>query len=547
MKCNNDIDTKCSQYEYNNENHLHSVSSNMVENAIQMLNKNKQDTVPDLLSDSFINGSKSLFSCLSYLFTVMLRHGLSSGIFDMVVFAPLVKNKRKNLNDSDNYRAIALNSCMCKILDYILLNYFKDVFKSSSRQFAYKQDYSTTLCTFILMETIQYYTKRNSNVILTFLDCSKAFDRIRYSKLFNILQDTGLCPLVVRLLLVLYSNIEGHVRWDNYSSSLFKINCGVKQGGVISPILFTLYADILVERIVESKLGCYVGDVASSVLIYADDIVLMAPTRSAMQRLINICEKFGAEYNLEFNPDKCETLLVGFNNFNIELSLNGKSIPIKSNVKHLGHSIFDNRYLYDLKHTISDIKIRSNIISSNFYFLDTDSRVSIFNANCNSLYGSELSCLNSKGVNRLDCAWRICSRRILKVPYTTHCCFLPNLMNSLKPSHQITFRIFNFFKKGFNHDDWFIKFLFRNSFVNEESLMFRNIQYISNLVKIGIGELIGLSKNSMRKLLPFSKENLDVSWKTNFIHELLQCRDGILNNGLSYEQNCFLINQMCTN
>ena len=252
--------------------------------------------------------------------------------------------------------------------------------------------------------------------------------------------------MVVRLLLVLYSNIEGHVRWDNYSSSLFKINCGVKQGGVISPILFTLYADILVERIVESKLGCYVGDVASSVLIYADDIVLMAPTRSAMQRLINICEKFGAEYNLEFNPDKCETLLVGFNNFNIELSLNGKLIPIKSNVKHLGHSIFDNRYLYDLKHTISDIKIRSNIISSNFYFLDTDSRVSIFNANCNSLYGSELSCLNSKGVNRLDCAWRICSRRILKVPYTTHCCFLPNLMVSWKPSHQTTFRIFNFFK-----------------------------------------------------------------------------------------------------
>ena len=161
------------------------------------------------------------------------------------------------------------------------------------------------------METIQYYNKRDSNVLVSLLDCSKAFDTVVSSKLFDILIGKGLCPLITRLLINLYCNIEASVVWNNHYSEKFKINMGVKQGGVISPILFSLYVDLLTEKIIKSKVGCYIGEVCSAILVYADDIVLMAPSRTAMQSLLNICQDFGDEYNLRYNPDKCELTMFG--------------------------------------------------------------------------------------------------------------------------------------------------------------------------------------------------------------------------------------------
>ena len=72
----------------------------------------------------------------------------------------------------------------------------------------------------------------------------------------------------------MYSNIEAHVKWNSNYSDKFKINNGVKQGGVISPMLFTLYIDELISRILMAGVGCYIGKVCSAVFVYADDIIL---------------------------------------------------------------------------------------------------------------------------------------------------------------------------------------------------------------------------------------------------------------------------------
>ena len=230
---------------------------------------------------------------------------------DLITFSPLVKNKRKCISNSDNYRAIALNSSFCKILDYIIIEYFRNIFKSSDYQFAYKRDFSTSLCTYTVMETIQYYVSRGSSVIATLLDCSKAFDRVKYDKLFNILIERGLCPLVTRLLVIMYSRIKGQVKWNNLYSDTFTVCNGVKQGGVMSPLLFTLYMDNLITNITKADVGCYVGNICSCIFVYADDVILLAPTRKSMQLLLDKCEQFGEEFGLSYNPDKCETVVFG--------------------------------------------------------------------------------------------------------------------------------------------------------------------------------------------------------------------------------------------
>ena len=238
---------------------------------------------------------------------------------------------------------------------------------------------------------------------MSLLDCSKAFDTVVFSKLFNILIRKGLCPLITRLLINLYCNIEASVVWNNHYSEKFKVNVGVKQGGVISPVLFSLYIDLLTDRIINSNVGCYVGDVCSSVLVYADDIVLIAPSRTGMQKLLNVCQDFGREYNLLYNPDKCEVIMFGTNKNIKDLTLHSKTIPVKNKVKHLGNYLNNNTTdLFDFKNLISDLKIRTNVLLSNFRFLETKSRRNIYNSNCNSFYGCELTNVMSKNLIDLE-------------------------------------------------------------------------------------------------------------------------------------------------
>ena len=295
----------------------------MVKEAVQRLNKNKKDELNFLYTDALIYGPDKLYSVLSELFTVMLRHGFTSDIFNLVVFSPLIKDRRKNINSSDNYRAIALNSCFSKLFDYVILNFLNDLFSTSDYQFAFKKDYSTTMCSFMVTETIQYYKNKGSNVIASLLDFSKAFDRVKYDKLFSILFSKNLCPLVLRMLIVFYSNVEAYVKWKGYKSSRFKINNGVKQGGVISPCLFIIYIDYLITRINNTGVGCYIGNKCSSIFVYADDVILLAPTKSSMSRLLTVCEEFETEFGLKFNVDKCEVINLGTNFNDVKFKLNG--------------------------------------------------------------------------------------------------------------------------------------------------------------------------------------------------------------------------------
>ena len=72
----------------------------------------------------------------------------------------------------------------------------------------------------------------------------------------------------------------------------------VKQGRVISPLLFTVYTDALIDTVLRSKVGCHIRNKNASIFVYADDIILLSPTRSAMQTLLGTCESFITTSNI---------------------------------------------------------------------------------------------------------------------------------------------------------------------------------------------------------------------------------------------------------
>ena len=87
-------------------------------------------------------------------------------------------------------------------------------------------------------------------------------------------------------------------------SERFLVKNGVKQGGVLSPVLFCIYIDGLLKRLARSQTGCTVGVVYVGALAYANDLLVLAPTPSAMRLLLQICDNYAMEYNITFNASK---------------------------------------------------------------------------------------------------------------------------------------------------------------------------------------------------------------------------------------------------
>ena len=150
-------------------------------------------------------------------------------------------------------------------------------------QFGFKKNSSTVICTSILLDTIEYYNENNTDCYLLLLDASKAFDRVEYVKLFKMLKYRNMCPIVLRLLMNMYVNQKIQVRWNNLLSSQHNISNGVKQGGCLSPNLFSVYVNHLITKLRSSNLGCRYGNEYMGVYCYADDISLLSPTFTGLK------------------------------------------------------------------------------------------------------------------------------------------------------------------------------------------------------------------------------------------------------------------------
>jgi len=75
-------------------------------------------------------------------------------------------------------------------------------------------------------------------------------------------------------------------------SHFYELKAGVRQGGVLSPILFSIYIDGLVSLVYRPKthIGCKIGAICTGIFMYADDIILLAPSIHALQSMVNLCE-----------------------------------------------------------------------------------------------------------------------------------------------------------------------------------------------------------------------------------------------------------------
>ncbi len=103
------------------------------------------------------------------------------------------------------------------------------------------------------------------------LDASKAFYRVKYCKLFEQHLARNMSPLVIRLLSVLHTNQTLKVKWKSSIGNSFSVSNGVKQGGVLSLVLFAVYIDGLMNKLKNSGVCCYIGNKFIGGVSFAND------------------------------------------------------------------------------------------------------------------------------------------------------------------------------------------------------------------------------------------------------------------------------------
>ena len=128
---------------------------------------------------------------------------------------------RGDLCNSDNYRGIALCYALCKLIDIIIIDKYGHPLFTSELQFAFKPEHSTNVCTSVLKEVCSYYRCRNTDIYLCTLDASKAFDRIHYGKLFNLLCERNVPAVIISLIIGMYTRQRICTNWNRAFSDLF--------------------------------------------------------------------------------------------------------------------------------------------------------------------------------------------------------------------------------------------------------------------------------------------------------------------------------------
>lgn len=205
---------------------------------------------------------------------------------------------------------------MCHILKIMLKVIHNRIYKKldeciSNTQFGFRKGLGTREALFALNVLSQRCLDMNQDLHVCFIDYHKAFDRVRHDQLMETLIKRRIDHRDIRIISNLYYSQKAAVRVENVTSEEIEIQRGVRQGCILSPILFNLYSEDIVDKaLVDQDIGIKINGTAINNLRYADDTVILAGTHEELQTLLDRIVAVSKEYGLSLNINKTKYMLI---------------------------------------------------------------------------------------------------------------------------------------------------------------------------------------------------------------------------------------------
>lgn len=205
------------------------------------------------------------------------------------------------------------------------------------------------------------------------------------------------------------------------TSSNYRLECGVRQGGLTSPDLFNLYVNDLIGELRSARLGCHLGNVCVNNLSYADDMVLLSPSIKGLRKLLLICEQYAVAHGLKYNVSKTEMIVFrsGRGPEKVpEVQLGGVTIKMVTQFRYLGHLLTESlKDDYDIERERRALAVRGNMLARRFANCSSDVKNTLFKAYCLGMYTCQLwSKYTRKSINIIRVQYNNVYRALMRLP-----------------------------------------------------------------------------------------------------------------------------------
>ena len=332
--------------------------------------------------------------------------------------------KKGDLGNCDNWRGITLLSIPSKVLCRIILKRIDEEIDRNLReeQAGFRANRGCIDQIFSLRNIIEQCTEHNAELFINFVDFKKAFDSIHRESMWRILASYGVPKKLIDIISLFYNNFQCAVALDNNKiTDWFSITSGVRQGDILSPILFLITIDWVMRQTVEgTRRGINWGlyKVLED-LDFADDLGLLSSEhknlRKKTEKLVEIAKQVG----LRINTKKTEEMIFTTREPPAPLTIDGEEIARVDKFTYLGSVISKEGAVADIRSRLGKARAaynmlgrvwKSNQISQNL-------KLRLYKSNVISvlLYGSETWRVVKSEMAKLDSFNNTCLRRILKI------------------------------------------------------------------------------------------------------------------------------------
>jgi hypothetical protein len=323
------------------------ITINEIKEALSKLKLGKACGADGILAEMLkVAGEKiAVLEFMRKLFNKIFNDGQYPESWAKAIIVPIFKKGEKS--STDNYRGISLLSLVSKCYTYIInkrLNTWTEKNKKvCEAQGGFRKGYSTTDHIFTLNAVIERCTsKRKGKLYACFVDLKKAFDTVHRRSLFGILQKAGLPGKFYNAIAAVYKTVLSCVRVNSDLTDFFECPSGVRQGCILSPVLFSLFINEIASAVDQEGLHSIQllpGLVELFLLLFADDIVLLSTSPLGLQRQINLLTNACKDLNLTVNSDKTKVMVFrkgGPLSRKLSWNLEGNPLEIVNQYNYLG-------------------------------------------------------------------------------------------------------------------------------------------------------------------------------------------------------------------
>ena len=310
--------------------------------GLRQLKKGKASGTDGVSNDILICCRDIIAPLIVTIFNRLLQTQHFPNQWSISVMVPIHKNGE--LDDPNNYRGISLNCCLSKLFTFLLnvrlTQYCEENKVIHENQIGFRKGFRTSDHVLTLKTLIDQAFQSKNKLYVCFVDFKKAYDTVWRNGLYLKLLNSGVSSKFVNLIKDMYARLQVSVNVPDGLGLPFKSHVGLKQGCNLSPLLFNMFINGLVDIMnLDNGHAPFLGPHQVSCLLYADDLILVSESKEGLQESIDKLSQFTSKWFLEVNMKKTKCLVFTKgrpNKIPHQWTLNGEVVEVCDSYCYLG-------------------------------------------------------------------------------------------------------------------------------------------------------------------------------------------------------------------